>query len=65
MNEDNRPPLSEKDWENETREILSQRSPIYRQSSDFSIDTEGKTVEAVAEELLALIKKQGIVGQRT
>jgi shikimate kinase len=54
---DNRPHLSEKDLENETREILVQRSPIYRQSSDFSIDTDGKTVEAIAEELVALVKR--------
>jgi shikimate kinase len=57
MNKDNRPPLSEKDWENET---LSQRSPIYRQSSDYSIDTEGKTVEEVTEEVLNQIRTQGI-----
>jgi shikimate kinase len=54
---DNRPPLSEKDWENETREILAQRSPVYRELSDFSVDTEGKTFEAIAEELVALIRK--------
>jgi shikimate kinase len=57
MNKDNRPPLSEKDWENETREILSQRSPIYRQTSDFPLDTEGKTVEAIVEELVPFIRK--------
>jgi len=56
-NIDNRPPLSEQDWENETREILAQRSPAYRESSDFSIDTEGKTVEAIAEELVPIIRK--------
>jgi shikimate kinase len=61
---DNRPHLSDKDWENETREILTQRSPIYRQSSDFSIDTEGKTVEVIAEELVALVKRQGILGSK-
>jgi shikimate kinase len=63
LNEDNRPPLSEKDWENETREILSLRSPIYRQTSDFPLDTEGKTVETIAEELVALIKEQGLWGK--
>jgi shikimate kinase len=62
-NIDNRPPLSEKDWENETQEILAQRSPVYRKLSDFSLDTEGKTVKAISEELAALIKRQGIGGR--
>jgi len=55
--QDNRPALSGHDFEKEIREILSQRIPVYRQSAALSVSTEGKTIEAVAEELLALIRK--------
>lgn len=54
-NQDNRPALSDKDWETEIKDLLIQRSPIYRESSDFSIDTERKTIEAIAEEISNLI----------
>jgi shikimate kinase len=57
-NLDNRPPLSDKDWETEIKDLMIQRSPVYRQSSNFSIETDGKTVEAVTEELLELLKRQ-------
>ena len=56
-NQYNRPALSEKDWETEIQEVLTQRIPVYRRLADFSIDTDGKTMEEVAEELVALIRK--------
>ncbi len=56
-NTDNRPALSDKDWENETRDLLLQRSPVYRQLADFSIATDGKTAEMIGEELLSLIRR--------
>ncbi|MBI4767261.1 MAG: shikimate kinase [Deltaproteobacteria bacterium] len=56
-NTDSRPPLSDKDWETEINDLLTQRSPVYRQLANFSIETEGKTVEAVVEELVSLIGK--------
>lgn len=55
QNQENRPALSAKDWETEIQEVLTQRSPVYRRLADFSIDTEGKTVEAIAEEIFNLI----------
>jgi shikimate kinase len=57
QNQDNRPALSAKDWETEIQEVLTQRSPVYRRLADFSIDTAGKKVEVIAEELVALIRK--------
>lgn len=56
-NKDNRPSLSEKDWETEIQELLAQRSPVYQRLADFSIDTDGKTVEGITEELVALVRK--------
>jgi shikimate kinase len=55
-NMDNRPPLSDNDWETEIKDLMIQRSPVYRQLADSSIETEGKTIEAVTEELLNLPK---------
>lgn len=57
QNQDNRPALSDKDWENETRDLLLHRSPVYRQLAGFSIATDGKTVEMIVGELLALIRR--------
>jgi shikimate kinase len=51
-NQDNRPSLSEKDWEAEIQEILAQRMPLYQQLADVTIDTKEKGIEAVAEEIL-------------
>jgi shikimate kinase len=51
QNQDNRPALSAKDWETEIQEVLTQRSPVYRRLADLSIGTEGKTVEAIADEI--------------
>jgi len=50
-NKDNRPSLSEKDRETETREGLAQRTPVYRQLADLSIDTDRKNIEGIAEEI--------------
>ncbi len=60
QNQDNRPALSDKDLENEVKDLLAQRSPVYRQLSDFFVDTEGKTVEGVTEEIMSLIRTQRI-----
>jgi shikimate kinase len=56
-NLDSRPPLSDKDWETEINDLMIQRSPVYRELTNFSIETEGKTVEAIVEELVSHIGK--------
>jgi shikimate kinase len=38
----------------EIRELLARREPLYRSCADFVIDTEGKTPEQVADELVRL-----------
>ena len=50
-NEDNRPALSAKDWETEIQELLAQRIPVYQRLADFSVDTDGKNIEGIAEEI--------------
>jgi shikimate kinase len=46
-----RPPLSNDGMEMETSKILEKRVPIYRQLADFTIDTSGKEIDAIAEEV--------------
>lgn len=48
-----RPPLTELDLADEVCQVLEQRRPLYRQSSDLRIVTDGKTIEQVAAEVVA------------
>lgn len=57
-NQDMRPHLSEKDWGSEIRTSLTERSPIYEQMADFVIDTKGKRLKNVTEEIYNLIQIQ-------
>jgi shikimate kinase len=50
-NKDFRPHLSEKDWESEIQTTLTERLPIYERMADFVIDTKGKGLEEVTEEI--------------
>jgi shikimate kinase len=52
LNTENRPSLSDKGWQDEIRETLARRTPLYRQLSEIQVDTEGKAIEAVANEIL-------------
>jgi shikimate kinase len=57
-NKDQRPPLSERDWETETRETLAVRTPVYQALADLQIDTEGKTVEDIVVEIETKMRLQ-------
>jgi shikimate kinase len=48
-----RPPLSELPLEHEIRKSLSERDPLYRETAEFEIDTEGKTLAGIALEIEA------------
>jgi shikimate kinase len=41
--------------------VLTERSPIYQQAADFSVDTEGKKPEAIAEEIIDRMQKEGLL----
>jgi shikimate kinase len=56
LTEDQRPPLSEADWETEILGTLAVRTPIYQALADLQIDTQGKTIDAVVEEILRVLK---------
>ncbi|MBA4392395.1 MAG: shikimate kinase [Desulfobacca sp.] len=59
LNKDLRPPLSEGDWEAEVRETLNKRIPLYASLADFRVDTKGKTIEAIIEEICGMMREQG------
>ncbi len=54
-----RPNLTDKDPLDEIRHLLERREPIYRETADFSVDTEAKSPEALTEEILAKLKAAG------
>lgn len=56
-NIDNRPPLSDKDWETEINELLVLRSPVYRQLADLSIETDGKKIDEIVKEISYFIQQ--------
>jgi shikimate kinase len=47
-----RPSLTEKDPLEEILHLLARREPVYRESAHVIVDTEGKTPEQLAEEVL-------------
>jgi shikimate kinase len=53
-----RPNLTDKTPLQEIVELLKQREPVYRASADWVVDTEGKTPEVLAEEILKKCKMQ-------
>jgi len=48
-----RPSLTGKSFTDEVADVLREREPKYRAAADQVVDTEGKTPEQVAEEILA------------
>jgi shikimate kinase len=50
---DRRPNLTAQGGMEEIVQLLAKREPIYRETADLIVDTEGKTVETVAAEILA------------
>jgi shikimate kinase len=55
--EDFRPRLSNKKLPEEIRETLKERLPIYIQSSDFSINTDKKSIEEILQKIIFKIQK--------
>jgi len=55
--DDQRPSLTvEKSFVDEIEDVLAQRLPLYRAAADHSIETDTKTVEAVAERIISILK---------
>ena len=53
-----RPSLTGKSFTEEVSDVLREREPKYRSAADHLVNTEGKTPEQVAEEILVLFNKE-------
>jgi len=60
-----RPPLSGHSLEQETTEVLEARKPIYRALADCTIDTSGKGIAAIADEILSALSRCRLDEQRS
>jgi len=58
--DEQRPPLSSDGLEREISETLKQRTPIYRQLADFTIDTAGRKIDAIADEACDLLYRRNL-----
>lgn len=48
-----RPNLTAQGGRDEVEQLLAQREPLYRQTASLIVDTEGRTIEQIASEILA------------
>jgi len=51
-----RPSLTGKSFVDEVPEVLARREPLYRLLAEFELDTESKTPEELAEEIISRLK---------
>jgi shikimate kinase len=59
-NNEQRPSLTEKALADETVAVLAERSPLYRIAADLSVDTSGKSLEDIVDEIFSeLSNKEG------
>jgi len=59
-NDSYRPSLTGKPLREDMEAVLAERSPIYERAADFIIETEDKTPEEVAEEIIKIYREQGL-----
>jgi len=52
----NRPSLTNVDSLNEIEDVLAKRSPLYEKAADFEIETEGKDIDMIADEIISIHK---------
>lgn len=53
---DQRPNLTTSGGLSEITTLLSEREPVYRACADFTVETDGKPAEQVAQEIVCLVK---------
>jgi shikimate kinase len=53
-----RPPLKNEDPLSETAALLKEREPVYRVISDLIVDTAGRSVEEITEEIIKLVREK-------
>lgn len=55
-----RPPLVGVDPVEETARCLREREPVYRAAADFSVNTSGKDIPGIVEEIFAVVRRKRI-----
>ncbi len=58
-----RPSLTGESLVAETAAVLQERIPVYEEAADFAVDTEGKSVVRVSEEIYQYLLETGIVSE--
>jgi shikimate kinase len=58
-----RPPFTAMDLAEETSAVLKERLPLYESTADFTVDTEGKSVVRVADEIYEYLLETGTVAK--
>ena len=58
-NNKDRPPLKGKDAIEEIKEVLEERKEKYNKAADLTINTDNKTINEVAKEIISLINPSG------
>lgn len=56
QNRNKRPPLTGDDLYRETVDLLKKRSPVYRRLADFSVNTAGKRINEVVDEICQFLR---------
>lgn len=56
-----RPPFTAEDLDVQTKAVLARRLPVYEAAADFTVDTNGKSVVRVADEIYGRLLEAGIV----
>lgn len=54
-----RPALQGVDFLSEVSEVMAAREPLYRAAASYAVTTEGKTVDQIVDEILAVLQMQG------
>jgi len=65
VSNEQRPPLSSDGLEQETAKIIEARRPFYQEMADCTIDTSGKNIEAIADEILGALGPRLLDQQRS
>ncbi|MEK6809289.1 MAG: shikimate dehydrogenase, partial [Nanoarchaeota archaeon] len=55
IKDSNRPALTQRSSAEEVEEVLERREPLYKKSSDIEINSDNKTPEQIAEEIITLL----------
>lgn len=55
-----RPPLSDDGMERETAKILELRKPVYQKLADCTVDTAGKGIDAITDEVCAVLVRHNL-----